>query len=87
MVWVLFERKKLLKSSTVVFLVNFIFRSNSLIVWIGLTFTYLNKVKMTGASLNVKRQEVEGDHITLWLVNDPLTDPVVGIGVGVVRRA
>lgn len=49
--------------------------------------TYLNKVETTGASLNVKGQEVEFDHTALRLVNDPLTDLVVGIGVGVVGRA
>lgn len=51
------------------------------------TFIYLNKVIKAGVSINVKWQEVEGDHIALWLVNDPLTDLVVGIGVGVVGRA
>ena len=57
------------------------------IVWICLECIYLNKVKTTSPSLNVKWQEVEGDHIALWLVDDPLTDLVVGIGIGVVWRA
>lgn len=61
-------------------------RFNNTIVCTKLTITYLNKVITTGASFNVKGQEVEGDHVALGLVNDPLTDLVVGIGVGVIGR-
>lgn len=60
---------------------------NGVIVGIALTFIYLDKVKTAWASFNIKRQEVKGDHVALWLVNDPLTDLVVGIGVGVVGGA
>ena len=48
--------------------------------------THLNKVETTGASFNIKGQEVECDHKALGLVNYPLTDLVVGIGIGVIRR-
>lgn len=45
---------------------------------------YLNIIKDTcAASLNVKGEEVESDHIALGLVNDPLARFVVGIGVRV----
>ncbi len=45
---------------------------------------YLNIIEGTcAASLNVKGEEVESDHIALGLVNDPLAHFVVGIGVRV----
>lgn len=50
-------------------------------------YVYLNKVKCAGAPLNVKREEAECDHVALRLVNDPLTELVVGIRVRVVGRA
>lgn len=47
-------------------------------------FIYLNIVKATGPALYVKGQEVECDHVAVRLVDDPLTNLVVGVGVGMV---
>lgn len=55
--------------------------------WLKWFVIYLNKVKMAWASLNVKRQKVEGDYIAFWLVNDPLTFLIMGIGTGMVGGA
>lgn len=47
--------------------------------------TYLHKVKETGPSLHIEGQEVECDHVAFRLVDDPLTELVVGVVVRVVR--
>lgn len=49
-----------------------------------MNFEYLNKVIYTGATLDVEGEEVEGDNVALWLVDDPLTLLVVGVGIRVV---